>query len=786
MSTTLNSSSSSEVQDENNNNNNSNFSLSSSSSSTLWQRELSDGAAPCVSRSQQELEELSRTFDRKPICRTLAEVAANIEERPLRPDSPADVAVTERIVRHIVKANPNTEKEMSELIFEARRQVKRHPPNAVLLYAYRQMCERGDLPPFDEKYARLLRCAAVRSRSGVMVVAVFTSPYPTLSDGSTQPFSCRFDCHYCPAEPNQPRSYLLQEPGVARANRNNFHAVSQFWDRCMSYHVTGHPVDKIELLILGGTWSSYPADYQELFVRDLFYAANTFTAVLIDGAAPREPWSLDEEQRFNESSDCRVIGVTIETRPDTIWGKELRRLRRLGVTRVQLGIQHTDDDILRTINRGCTTADAVKAFQLLKDCCFKIDIHLMPDLPTSSPERDLAMFNYVLDSEDLQADQWKIYPCEVTPWTRIKEWFDAGTYRPYGNELRERTLADGATERYNPLFELILAVKRRVHPWIRLNRVIRDIPGEYIQGGNMITNLRQLLATELARRHERCQCIRCRECKQQRVLVADTELVVREYRSSGGRELFLSVEDAPRLTLYGFLRLRLSPRAGAGGVFPELERAALIRELHVYGQVVAVGADNGAEGGGVAQHVGFGSTLLLKAEQLAVANGYTRIAVISGVGTRNYYRKRGYEDSEHFLVKTLDPDAPPAPLAIATAASAAPSRAAAAASGKLRGVSGKQAAKQEVLLRRRFRAKPTPEQIAEERARLGRGKPASAQRAEAEESDAGAMAATLEGVNAPRANAGASVTTTTMTVFATMAVIVILIAWLMLHCMYSE
>lgn len=617
------------------------------------------------------------------------------------------------------------------MIFEARRKFKRHPPNSVLLYTYRQLTERGDLPPFDEKYARLFRSAAVRSRSGVMVVAVFTSPYPTLSDGSTQPFSCRFDCHYCPAEPNQPRSYLLQEPGVARANRNNFHAVSQFWDRCMSYHVTGHPVDKIELLILGGTWSSYPADYQEIFVRDLFYAANTFTAVLIEGAAPREPLSIEEEQRINENSDCRVIGVTIETRPDTIWGKELRRLRRLGVTRVQIGIQHTDDDILRTINRGCTTADAVKAFQLLKDCCFKIDIHLMPDLPTSTPERDLAMFDYVLDSEDLQADQWKIYPCEVTPWTRIKEWFDAGTYRPYGNELRERTRADGTTERYNPLFELILAVKRRVHPWIRLNRVIRDIPGEYIQGGNMITNLRQLLGSELARRNERCQCIRCRECKQQRVLVADTELVVREYRSSGGRELFLSVEDPARLTLYGFLRLRFSPRAGADGVFPELERAALIRELHVYGQVVAVGADT-ADEGSAAQHVGFGSTLLLKAEQLAVAIGYTRIAVISGVGTRNYYRKRGYEDTDHFLVKTLDPNAPPATLAIATAASAAPSR---------KAPSPKRAPQAEVMLRRRFRSKPTPEQIEAERERLGRNRKPTAT---AVESDAGAMAAQLD------------------------------------------
>ena len=630
------------------------------------------------------------------------------------------------------------------LCAQVRRLFKRHPPNSVLLYTYRQMCERGVFE-FDEKYTKLFRSAAVRSLSGVMVVTVFTSPYPKVGD-TVQPFSCRFDCHYCPAEPGQPRSYLLQEPGVARANRNNFHAVSQFWDRCMSYHLTGHPVDKIELLILGGTWSSYPAEYQEEFVRDLFYAANQFTSVLLDGHPPREPWTLEQEQLHNESCDCRVIGVTIETRPDQIWGKELRRLRRLGVTRVQLGIQHTDDAILAAINRGCVTADAVNAFRLLKDSCFKIDIHLMPDLPTSTPERDADMFRYILDSEDLQADQWKIYPCEVTPWTKIKEWFDAGTYKPYGNELRQRTLPDGRVEQYNPLFELILDVKRRVHPWIRLNRVIRDIPGEYIMGGNMVTNLRQLLHNALERNGEHCRCIRCRECKTQRVQRHECEIVVREYRSSGGRELFLSVEDAARRTLYAFLRLRLSASAGAGGVFPELERAALIRELHVYGQVIAVGDDQ-TERRGTTQHVGLGTTLLLKAEHLALENGFTRIAVISGVGTRDYYRNRGFADAEHFLVKELDPAAPRPELTISTADTDAPSPAAVAALN-----SAKSAAKDaanEVLLRRRFRAKPSPEEQQQRREQRKRdAQPSTPASNDEDDTDMAAAAALLEQTSA--------------------------------------
>merc|ERR1712000_537792 len=240
--------------------------------------------------------------------------------------------------------------------------------------------------------------------------------------------------------------------------------------------------------------------------------------------------------------------------------------------------------------------------------------------PGATPELDFEMFKFVLDSPHLQADQWKIYPCETTPWTRILEWYEAGLYTPYGNQLLERTKEDGTVEKYNPLFDLILRVKERVHPWIRLNRVIRDIPGDYIEAGNMTTNLRQLLGNKMKENGRTCQCIRCRECKGQRPDLKSCELVVREYDANDGREYFITYENEDKTTLYGFLRLRLSPNAGAG-VFDELINCALIRELHVYGQVVAVGDTDDK----VSQHVGFGTGLLRKAEEIAVAHGYTKI-----------------------------------------------------------------------------------------------------------------------------------------------------------------
>ncbi|EPY19999.1 histone acethyltransferase-like protein [Strigomonas culicis] len=483
---------------------------------------------------------------------------------------------------------------------------------------------------------------APRSQSGVLVVTVFTSAYP---DG--QKFSCQWNCYYCPNEPGQPRSYLLNEPGVRRANRLEFDAYRQFEERVLSLVAIGHPADKVELLVLGGTWESYPTTYRETFIRDLFYAANT---IFDDVALPRRPpLTLVQEQLLNESAKCKIIGVTLETRPDTVSLRTLVDLRRYGCTRVQLGIQHTDDAILDYINRQTTREDAMRAIKLLKDSAFKVDIHLMPDLPGATPEADRRMFDDVLGSPYLQADQWKIYPCQTTPFSVIEQWYKEGKYRSYGMEA---------------LIDVLLYAKVRVHPWIRLNRVIRDIPVDYILGGVDVANLRQLLANKLKQRGERCQCIRCREVKGSKEAAAqlrDAVLSERTYEGSEGTEIFLSVESADNLIIYGFLRLRLHIRNWETP-FSELRSCALIRELHVYGNLIATYDEK--EQTHKVQHSGIGGRLLHRAEAIAKDGGYAQIAVISGVGARGYYRRKGYRltcaQRGAFLIKTLSDDGAPA------------------------------------------------------------------------------------------------------------------------------
>lgn len=561
--------------------------------------------------------------------------------------------------------------ELQSFITQSRHKNKLTITAVQLLHSYRLLLRDGIIKRLPD-LEKLLKTKVLRGASGVMVITILTSPYPKSGEKITT-FSCPYDCHYCPKEPDQPRSYISKEPAVLRANQNGFDPVKQFRSRGITYLTLGHVVDKVELLILGGTWSSYPEDYKEEFIRDTYYAANTFynklrpfSWSLAPGKGtepalaqkdfdtnPRSRLSLEEEIHLNESSLCRIIGLTIETRPDKITPEELVKLRRYGVTRVQLGIQHVDNEILKKINRKCTTEDAIRAIRLLKDACFKVDIHIMPDLPFSTPELDAEMFGILLTSSDLQVDQWKIYPCATTPFTKIKEWYDAGAYKPYAEISYEKeiTYADNTqkTITTNALFELILEVKRNVHPWIRINRIIRDIPSEFIHGGYDSINMRQMLQSEMKKRGYSCKCIRCREVKNKKVDLSQAEFLVRTYESSEGTEYYLSYEIPHNNILLGFLRLRLSDNAGIK-VFPELEKTALIRELHVYGHVMPVDKNSSES----TQHQGFGRKLLLKAEEIAMEHGYSRIAVISGVGVRNYYRKCGYLDEGYYLVKTLE------------------------------------------------------------------------------------------------------------------------------------
>ena len=505
----------------------------------------------------------------------------------------------------------------------------------------------------------------MRTESGVTVCATVMSPNP---DG--QEFTCKFDCSYCPDQPGQSRSYLKEEPGVLRANRNNFDPKEQLWDRLTTYFNTGHPTDKLEIIILGGTWSSYPKDYRMNYVKETFYAANNFENKLYEKDLP-EIGSLEDELKINETCNTRIIGVTVETRPDQIDPEQLIEFRKLGVTRVQLGVQHTNERVLDRVNRRCKNKHTIKAIKALKNNCFKVDIHLMPDLPkpfkkyipknkkitiddidekVNMVEEDKKMFDKVLSDPDFQADQWKIYPCEITPYTKIEEEYKEGLIKPYGEqEGRE----------FNQLHELLIYVMSKVHPWIRLNRVIRDIPSNYIIGGNKDVSMRQTLQQEMKRRGLECKCIRAREVKKENIHPDDLELFIREYDASGGREYFISIETFDQKKILGFLRLRLSRNSGKfplsqsynKTVFPELINTALIRELHVYGQTIEVNNKNE----NYTQHKGYGKVLMNRAIDLAYQKGYRKIAVISGEGVKEYYKKKfGFKENNYFLTLNIE------------------------------------------------------------------------------------------------------------------------------------
>lgn len=549
-----------------------------------------------------------------------------------------DLNKLDEFTKKIITFDISNKNKFNKIYRQLRKEFQMVPKKIHIFCSYRQLVEQGKIKQNIDLEQRLV-AKKIRALSGVLVITVLTSP---------SKFSCPKDCNYCPNEPGQPRSYLKDEPAVQRANRNNFDPIKQFFDRATTHFINGHPVDKIEILVLGGTWSSYPKDYQEQFIRDLYYAANIF---FTNNNKFREKMSLEEEQLANENSKCRIIGLTLETRPDYITWKEIERFRKYGCTRVQLGIQHTDNEILNIINRDCTTETAIRALTMLKDCGYKIDAHFMPDLPGTTPIKDWNMFKYVLESPNLQFDQWKIYPCEITPYTKIKEWFDNGNFIPYSDIDK------------NLLINLIILVKNSVHPWIRLNRVIRDIPNQYIKGGNKVTNLRQHIQIAMKKEGLTCDCIRCREVRDNfNATPENAILYCRTYPSNQGKEYFLSFESEDNKTIFGFLRLRLTNNAGkiysrpTGNntnkklYFQELNNCSLIRELHVYGQLVAVGdSDNKAS-----QHYGFGKRLVTAAEMISLNNGFNKVAIISGIGVKEYYKKLGYNKEGTYVTKKLN------------------------------------------------------------------------------------------------------------------------------------
>jgi ELP3 family radical SAM enzyme/protein acetyltransferase len=480
-----------------------------------------------------------------------------------------------------------------------------------------------------------------KSQSGIISISVLTSGTPEYTDKNGNrikgTFSCLHKCSFCPDEKpskdnnwvQQPKSYLYTEPAVLRANQNDFDPIKQMNSRITSLIKMGHIVDKIELIVLGGTWSEYPKEYQEEFITSLYYAANVFDL----SSNPKRPIkSLEEEIKDNENASIHIIGLTLEMRSDSITIDEIKRLRRFNCTRVQLGIQHTNNYVLKMNNRGETIETTIKAIKLLKDNCYKIDAHLMLNLYGSNPDLDRQMLNDILENPNIQVDQLKIYPCAIVPFTKIKELYENGSYIPYDDTY---------------LFDIIKEFKMKIKKYFRINRIIRDISGHYIIAGysQQFTNLRQQLKLDMIKNNWSCNCIRCREIKDtSQISLNQISLNQISYKASGGTEFFISFEVSN--LLIGFVRLRLP--SNSSNILPILNNCALIRELHVYSNIINV---NGSNNNNSIQHKGFGKKLIAKAEEIAINNGYRKIAIISGTGVRNYYRKLGYSLIDSYMIK---------------------------------------------------------------------------------------------------------------------------------------
>ncbi|MBI4354949.1 MAG: tRNA uridine(34) 5-carboxymethylaminomethyl modification radical SAM/GNAT enzyme Elp3 [Candidatus Omnitrophica bacterium] len=483
--------------------------------------------------------------------------------------------------------------------------------NDRLLARYRELVTAGRLQP-SSTVEGSLRQNRMRTQSGVATVTILTKPY-----------ACPGRCVYCPTERGVPKSYLANEPAVMRAIRHDYDPYTQVQSRLQALINTGHPVDKIELLIKGGTWSFYPRDYQAWCIQRCFEACNDAEAA-----------NLDEAQTANETAARRLVGITIETRPDYVTDDEVRQLRRLGVTRVELGVQSLDDEVLALTIRDHTVETVAQATRLLKDAGFKVTYHLMPGLPGSTPARDIETVRTLFADERFQPDQLKFYPCVVVPSAELYEWWKAGHYQPYTDKQ---------------LTEVLIAMKHEVPPYVRIERVVRDIPSTSTVAGGKLLNLREVLHRTMAARGLRCVCIRCREVRDQR-MDEDVQLVRRNYAASGGQEVFLSFESADGARLYAVLRLR---RTGSGEAF--------VRELHTYGPTLPL--DEHADA--AAQHRGLGRRLMAEAERIAAEEWRCeRLAVIAGVGVREYYRKLGYQLEATYMTRALvhgpTGDAPPA------------------------------------------------------------------------------------------------------------------------------
>lgn len=529
-------------------------------------------------------------------------------------NEPVDIAGREALLIELITSlaatRPLTGKRYNQTMQRFARRGLPWMSKSQIIHAYDQLCAAGYLS-FDTDLRVHLQMKPMRTQSGVTVVTVLTKPYP-----------CPGKCVFCPTDVRMPKSYLHDEPGAMRAERHGFDPYEQTASRLRALEQIGHPTEKIELLVLGGTWSSYRRDYQEWFIKRCFDAMNGFEAA-----------TLEEAHAANARGRRRNVGLVVETRQDHIDAEELRWFRRLGVTKVQVGIQSLDEHILALNERGHDVQSTRDAFRLLRLAGFKIHGHWMANLLGATVESDIADFGRLWSDPSVRPDELKLYPCMLVPNAELYEYWQRGEYRPYTEE---------------EVLDVLVACKAQVPRYVRLNRVIRDFPTTNIVAGNKKANLRQLAQARLREEGSPCRCIRCREIRRDPVSPVDLSPRALVYDTDATTEHFLSYEtDDDRLA--GFLRLSLPDRA-IDHPFPELTGHAMIREVHIYGPALNLGEDSRGE----AQHIGLGARLVAQAKAIAREAGYERIAVISAVGTQAYYRRLGFERDGLYMTASLD------------------------------------------------------------------------------------------------------------------------------------
>ena len=436
-----------------------------------------------------------------------------------------------------------------------------------------------------------------------------------------KPIGCPGECIYCPTFLDAPKSYTPESPAVLRAKMCNYEPGRQVEERLRILLDMGHPADKVELIVMGGTFLAYPSEYQYQFIKDCY-----------DGLNGNESSTLEAAKQMNEVAEHRCVGLCIETRPDWCREEEVKRMLEFGTTRVELGVQTLDDGVYRLVKRGHTVTEVVRATKLLKDYGFKVYYHWMPGLPGSSPERDLELSRELFDNDNFRPDGLKLYPTLVVAGTELEAWYRDDRYRPYPMD---------------EMVGLMIGIKTKVPGYARIPRVMRDIPSKFIVAGCKDLALRSALKKRMEEIGVRCNCIRCREYGHRLRdgwKMGEPNLIRRDYGASEGKEVFLSFQDDGE-TVFGLLRMRVGSSA-VGNV-----DSAMVRELHVFGSEVPLGE----KWVGAAQHRGLGGELLKEAERIARDEFQARrIAIISGVGAREYFRSEyGYELDGAYMVKQL-------------------------------------------------------------------------------------------------------------------------------------